>query len=156
MMDDRLTILGAALLALALSTPAQADDAQAIVVKASPHPVAETLDRLTGALEKKGITVFARIDHAAGAKKVGLELRPNQVLIFGNPKLGTPLMQARPGVGLDLPMKVQAFEDPQGQVWVRYVRPAGLLARHGGGGPEAVVAKMTGALDAFTDAAIAP
>lgn len=149
------TLLLAALTAAVLtSTPALAADE--IVVKPSRHSVGKTLDRLQAMLEKKGITVFARVDHAAGAKKAGLELPPNQVLIFGNPKLGTPLMTAQPGTGLDLPMKVQAFRDGQGKVWVRYAKPQALVDRHGGAGPAKVIAKMTGALDKLTDAAIAP
>jgi len=140
---------------LLTAPPASAADGP-FVTKKSPHSVAKTLDRLSGILKKKGITVFARVDHTAGAKKVGLELKPNQVLIFGNPKLGTPLMQAKPEVGLDLPMKVQAFEDAKGQVWVRYAQPRAVAARHGATGPAPILDKMTGALDKLTSAAIAP
>lgn len=147
------TLLLAAALTL-VASPALAGEP--FVVKASAHSVSATLDRLQAALEKKGITVFARVDHAAGAKKVGLALPPNQVLIFGNPKLGTPLMKAQPGIGLDLPMKVQAFQDDKGKVWVRYAKPQALVDRHGGKGPKPVLAKMTGALDALTSAATAP
>lgn len=150
----RTFVLAAVAAAALLPAPALAGDE--IVVKASPHSVAKTFDRLEGILKKKGITVFARVDHAAGAKKAGLELAPNQVLIFGNPKLGTPLMKAQPGTGLDLPMKVQAFRDAQGKVWVRYAKPKALVDRHGGEGPAKVLAKMTGALDKLTRAATAP
>jgi len=97
----------------------------------SPYPVAETLDRLETLLGEKGVRVFARIDHAAEAKAAGLELRPMQLLIFGNPKAGTPLMQTAPSIGLDLPMKVLAWEDDQGQVRVIWNSADYLATRHG-------------------------
>ena len=153
MLKTTLRSLCLAALGLAVSTSTFAADE--IVEKASPHSVTKTLDRLQAILTKKGITVFARIDHAEGAKKVGLTLSDNQVLIFGNPKLGTPVMKAEPRVGLDLPMKVQAFADAEGKVWVRYARPAAMAARHGGTGPAKIITKMTGALDKLTDAATA-
>ncbi|WP_200248772.1 DUF302 domain-containing protein [Lamprobacter modestohalophilus] len=97
----------------------------------SPYSVGETLDRLEAVLGEKGVTVFARIDHSAGAKDAGLTLRPMQLLIFGNPKAGTPLMQAAPTIGLDLPLKVLAWEDDAGKVHVVWNSPSYLIERHG-------------------------
>jgi uncharacterized protein (DUF302 family) len=111
------------------------------------------MDRLVAAVEGAGATVFARIDHAAGATSVGLELVPNQVLIFGNPKLGTPMMRSAPSMGLDLPLKVQVYRDQGGTVRVIYRDMAGLAAEHGADSP--AVAKAAGALNKFTDKAIA-
>ncbi len=127
-----------------------------LVVKASPHSVAVTLDRLAAVLEKKGVTVFARIDHAAGAQSIGATLRPTQVLIFGNPKLGTPLMQSVQMIGLDLPLKALAWQDEAGKVWLAYTKPAVLAQRfHVADRPE-IVKKITGALDKLTNAALKP
>jgi uncharacterized protein (DUF302 family) len=99
-----------------------------LVTLPSAHGATETVERLNGLLAQKGIEVFAHIDHAAGATSVGLPLRPTQVLIFGNPRAGTPLMQARQTVGLDLPLRVLVWEDGEGQVWLTY-RPVKDLAR---------------------------
>lgn len=88
--------------------------------KLSPHDVATTIDRLAEAVELAGATVFARVDHADAADHVGLNLRPTQVLIFGNPKVGTRLMQANQTIGIELPMRVLAGEDADGQVHVHY------------------------------------
>ena len=104
-------------------------------------------------VREKGFTVFARIDHAAGAKKVGQELRPTQLLIFGNPKVGTALLQGNQSVGLDLPIRVVAWEGADGAVWVAYNDPAYLTTRHQISDRDKVVGKMTGALQKFTDAA---
>jgi len=101
-----------------------------LLSRASPYPVAETLDRLETLLKAKGIKVFARIDHSAEAQGAGLTLRPMQLLIFGNPKAGTPLMQAAPGIGLDLPMKALAWQDAQGRVHVTWNSPDYLIGRH--------------------------
>src|SRR5262244_3551669 len=91
----------------------------------------ETMDRLEAEIKTKGMTVFARIDHAAGAAEVGLPLRPTELLIFGNAKAGTPLMQADQAIGIDLPLKALVFEDTAGKVWLSYNDPAG---PHGGTG----------------------
>lgn len=109
---------------------ARADD-PGLASRASPYPVAETLDRLENVLKGKGIKVFARIDHAAEARSAGLALRPMQLLIFGHPKVGTPLMQAAPTTGLDLPMKALAWQDEGGQVRVTWNSPECLIGRHG-------------------------
>ncbi len=125
-----------------------------LVVKKSPHSVGMTLDKLTAVLESKGITVFARIDHAAGAVKVDQQLRPTQVLVFGNPKLGTPLMSADQRIGLDLPLKALAWQDASGAVWLGYTKPDALKARYAIEGRDEVFAKITGALDKLTGAAL--
>src|SRR5262245_57290354 len=93
-----------------------------LVTLSSAHSASETVERMKALLVKKGMQLFAHIDHASEAKNVGLALRPTQVLIFGNPKAGTPLMQARQTVGLDLPLRVLVWEDETGQVWLTYRR----------------------------------
>ena len=97
----------------------------------SQSSVKATIDRLEASLEESGVGIFARIDHRAGAISAGMSLRPTEVLIFGNPKAGTPLMQAKQTIGIDLPLKVLAWEDASGNVWVTYNDPAWLAARHG-------------------------
>ena len=94
----------------------------------SPHSVAQTVERFKALLATKGIQLFAHIDHAAEANKVGLKLRPTQVLIFGNPQAGTPLMQSQQTIGLDLPLRALVWEDEAGKVWLTYRLP-GLLAQ---------------------------
>jgi len=90
----------------------------------------DTMKRLEAEVKAKGLTVFAHVDHAAGAAAVGLPLRPTDLLIFGNAKGGTPLMQARQAIGIDLPLKALAWEDSAGKVWLAYNDPAWLAARH--------------------------
>jgi uncharacterized protein (DUF302 family) len=102
-----------------------------LITLSSVHSVKETIDRLETEIRAKGLTVFARIDHAAGAKEAGMMLRPTELLIFGNARGGTPLMQAYQTVGIDLPLKALAFEDADGKVWLSYNEPAWLVARHG-------------------------
>lgn len=101
-----------------------------IAVK-STFPVRETMDRFEENAKQLGLNIFARIDHAAGAAKVGKSLRPTELLIFGNPQGGTPFMECAQTVGIDLPLKVLVWEDPQGQVWLGYNNPAFLAQRHG-------------------------
>jgi uncharacterized protein (DUF302 family) len=106
-------------------------DDNGLITVPSAHSVKDSLDRLETHVKFKGMTVFARIDHAAGARAVGLALRPTELVIFGSAKAGTPLMQARQTIGIDLPLKVLAFEDAAGEVWLAYNAPAWLAARHG-------------------------
>jgi uncharacterized protein (DUF302 family) len=114
------------------------------------------MDRLETAVKAKGMTVFARIDHAAGAASVGLPLRPTEVLIFGNAKGGTPLMQSVQSIGIDLPLKALVWQDASGQTWFSYNDPAFLAQRHGlGGETGVVVGALTAALDALAKAATA-
>ena len=122
----------------------------------STHSVKDTADRLVKALEAKGMTVFIRIDHAAGAKKAGLSLPPTELVIFGNPKVGTPLMQCSRSVAIDLPQKALIWEDDQGQVWLAYNDQAYLATRHAITGCEAVLKKVDGALKNFAAAATQP
>ncbi len=96
----------------------------------SPHPVAATVTRLKSAIEGKGLTVFAQIDHAAGARQAGLQMQEAQVLIFGAAKAGTPLMVASPLLALDLPLKVLVWEDAEKKVWVSFNTPEFLAERH--------------------------
>jgi uncharacterized protein (DUF302 family) len=97
----------------------------------SHHPVAATLDRLEALLKEKGILVFARIDFSGDAGRAGLPMRPEQMLIFGNPKAGTPLMLSAPTAGLDLPLKLLAWEAADGKVWAAYNEPEYVIKRHG-------------------------
>lgn len=97
----------------------------------SASPAKETVDRLVHLVESKGLTVFCRIDHAAGAAAAGLPLRPTTVVIFGNAQGGTPLMQASQTIGIDLPLKVLVWEDAAGQTWLSYNDPVWLTERHG-------------------------
>ncbi|WP_158807293.1 DUF302 domain-containing protein [Beijerinckia sp. L45] len=116
----------------------------------SHHGPKATMDRLVAAVTAKGMTVLARIDHAAAAEHVGLALRPTEVLIFGAPKAGTPLMQAVQTMGLDLPLKALVWEDAAGKTWITYNDPDWLARRHGVTGEEKVVAAMAAALAAVT------
>jgi uncharacterized protein (DUF302 family) len=114
----------------------------------------ETMDRLEAAVRAKGLTVFARIDHTAGAAEAGLPLRPTELLIFGNAKGGTPLMQAAQTIGIDLPLKALVWQDASGGTWLSYNDPSWLAQRHGlGKEVEASVAAMAAALAAMARAA---
>ncbi len=138
----------AALLAL----PALAAE---MITKTSAHSVPETINRLEAAVTAAGATVFARIDHAAGAQSAEMALRPTQLLIFGNPKLGTPAMQDAQTAGLDLPLKVLAYLDQNDVVHVVYHDPATLAEDHGLPADAEYLAQMTGALDKLTAKAVA-
>jgi uncharacterized protein (DUF302 family) len=104
---------------------------QGIVEKPGNHSVDETVVRLTRILQSQGVTLFALVDHSGEAKKVGMDMRPTKLLIFGNPRGGTPVMLAAPSIALDLPLKILIREDDQGRVWVSYNSPAYLQERHG-------------------------
>jgi uncharacterized protein (DUF302 family) len=126
-----------------------------IAIKSSRGPK-ETMDRLVAEVQAKGLTVFARVDHAAGAKDVGLALRPTELVIFGNAKGGTPLMQANQAIGIDLPLKALVWQDASGTTWLSYNDPAWLAQRHGlGHEVDAPVEAMTSLLSALTQAATA-
>jgi uncharacterized protein (DUF302 family) len=137
------------------TNPPDAADSD-LVSLSSAHRVAETAERLKAVLTQKGIWLFAHIDHAAGAKKVGLALRPSQVLIFGNPKAGTPLMQARETVGLDLPLRVLIWEDGEGKVWLTYRRVAALARQHHVTDRDEAVQALDNGLGGLARAAVAP
>jgi uncharacterized protein (DUF302 family) len=97
----------------------------------SPYSVPDTLARLESILKERGVTIFARVDHSGEAEKAGLKMRPTQLVIFGSPKGGTPLMVAAPRVAIDLPLKALAWEDEHGRVWLSYNAPEYLQQRHG-------------------------
>jgi uncharacterized protein (DUF302 family) len=129
--------------------------ADGLVVMKSPHSVAATMDRVEAQAKQRGLTVFARIDHAAGAAKIGKKLRPTQVIIFGNPQGGTPFMECAQTVGIDLPLKILVWEDASSQVWLGYNDPEYLAKRHGAGRC-AVVANLRKALAGLAEASVAP
>ena len=131
----------AALMFMSMVAPGVAAE-NGIADIASNHPVAETLDRLESIAKEKGLTIFARIDFSGDAARNGLAMRPAQLLIFGNPKAGTPLMIASPSVALDLPLKALAWEDASGKVWVSYNTPEYLGARHSV--PDALLKNIAG------------
>lgn len=123
----------------------------------SVHTVKTTADRLERALNDKGITIFARINHTEGAKKVGKTLRPTELLIFGHPKVGTPLMQCHQRIAIDLPQKALIWKDEKGQVWLSYNDPNYLAKRHDFGESCAeVIKKLETVLGKFANAAAAP
>lgn len=127
--------------------------AQPLVVHQSKFTVKETMDRLASELGKRGITVVARLDHAAGAQSVGMKLAPTEVMIFGNPKLGTPLMLAAPSIAIDLPMRLLAWQDSTGKVWIGYTAPDLLKERHGISDHAESFKVMAGALDSLARSA---
>ncbi len=102
-----------------------------IVTIPSRQSVDATVQRLEGILQAKGIKLFALVDHSGEADQAGLQMRPTKLLIFGNPKAGTPLMIAAPGIAIDLPLKLLVWEDADGKVWISYNAPEYLRARHG-------------------------
>jgi uncharacterized protein (DUF302 family) len=121
---------------------------------ASGHGPKATMDRLEAEVKAKGLTVFARIDHAAGAAEAGLPMRPTEVLIFGNAKGGTPLMQSVQTIGIDLPMKALVWQDEAGKTWLSYNAPGWLAQRHRvGSETAAAVGMMAKGLDAVAKAA---
>ena len=133
--------LSAALMFASIVAPGLAAE-NGIVSVPSNHSVPETLDRLESIAKTKGIAIFSRIDFSGDATRNGLEMRPTQLLIFGNPKAGTPLMVAAPSVALDLPLKALAWEDASGKVWISYNAPEYIGARHGL--PEALLQSIAG------------
>jgi uncharacterized protein (DUF302 family) len=138
------------LLAASLSVAHAADG---LIAVKSPHSAKVTMDRFESVAKSKGLNVFARVDHAAGAAKVGKTLRPTEVLIFGNPQGGTPFMECAQSVGIDLPLKALVWEDASAQVWVGYNDPAWIAKRHAV--ESCAVADNIGkALAAITEAAV--
>jgi len=146
-------IFRALLIFLPIITACSPTNISGEVVKASSYSVVETADRFETILNDKGLTLFARIDHTANAKSVDMTLRPTELIVFGNPKLGTPLMQCEQLVALDLPQKLLIWEDDQGKVWVTYNSPSYLQKRHSVKGCDEVLAKITKALDRLVKAA---
>jgi len=132
-------------------SPAIADEG--VMQVESPHDVATTIDKLAAVLESKGMSVFGRVNHAENAEKAGLSLRPTELLIFGNPKIGTPLMNCAQSVALDLPQKMLAWQDEAGKVYLSWNDPQYLKSRHGIEGCDEVLQKVSGALTNFAKAA---
>lgn len=136
---------------LGVSTLAAAADG--LVAVPSPHEARTTMNRFESIVKEKGMNVFARIDHAAGAAKVGKSLRPTEVLIFGNPQGGTPLMLCGQTAGIDLPLKALVWQDEAGKTWLGYNDPTWLAGRHQLGACGAAVQNMSKALAGFAAAA---
>ncbi|MGA7982417.1 MAG: DUF302 domain-containing protein [Chromatiaceae bacterium] len=133
--------------------PLHAAPGDGMVVTESPYSVEETTDRAVAAIDARGLKVMARIDHAAGAQAAGLELRPTDLLIFGNPKVGTPLMRCSQTVAIDLPQKLLVWEDVGGTTRIAYNDPAWLDARHDLGDCSKVLDKVNAALKGIAAAA---
>jgi uncharacterized protein (DUF302 family) len=146
-----LTLLAALTLAVLVTVAGAADG---LIAVKSPYSAADTMNRFEEQVIKHGLNVFSRIDHAAGAAKVGKSLRPTEVLIFGNPQGGTPFMECAQTVGIDLPLKALVWQDASSQVWLAYNDPAFLARRHGVTDCP-VVEKLGQALAAITTAAVA-
>ncbi len=143
-----LSVLPLVLLMFSMSASA----ADGVIRIKSTNSFESTVNKLVAALNAKGMTVFAQIDHSAGAKKVGLELLPTKVIIFGNPKVGTHFMKCAQSAGIDMPLKALVTEDADGNTWYSYNDPTYLAKRHGAEGCE-ILGKMTKALGAFAKVA---
>ncbi len=143
----------AIIIASLLGSQAYADALDGIVRIKSNNSVTSTIDKLETVLTKKGMTIFKRVDHAAGAEKAGLKLRPTELLIFGNPEVGTPLMLCSQTAALDLPQKAVAYKDKEGQVWLTYNDPTYMANRHNIQGCETAVNKVAKALAKFASVA---
>lgn len=143
----------ATLVLFALFSHAQAADG--LIALKSPHAAKATMDKFEAIVKAKGLNVFARIDHAAGAAKVGKTLRPTEVLVFGNPQGGTAFMQCAQTVGIDLPLKALVWEDASAQVWLGYNDPEYLAQRHDAADCP-VAQTLQKALAGFSAAAVAP
>ncbi|MEX2165195.1 MAG: DUF302 domain-containing protein [Sulfuricaulis sp.] len=139
--------------ALALFGASFAWAADVLITVPSAHDAKTTMDRLEAVVKQKGMNVFARIDHAAGAAKVGKQLRPTEVLIFGNPQGGTPLMLCAQTAGIDLPLKALAWQDNTGKVWLGYNDPVWLAGRHQAGECGEVAQNISKALAGFAQEA---
>ena len=126
-----------------------------LVTMQSPHSVQDTADKLAAIIESKGMKVFAHVDHQKNAQSVDLTLRPTQVIMFGNPKAGTPLMQCEQSVAIDLPQKILISEDADKKVWLSYNNPEYLKNRHNIKGCDTEIANISKALNSVSKAAIA-
>ena len=142
-------------LGLFFSASALAQTADGLVTLASPHSASQTMARLEAAVKDRNLTVFAKIDHAAGAAKINKALRPTELLIFGNPQGGTPLMECAQTAGIDLPLKALVWQDAAGKVMLSYNDPAYLAKRHGATVCPAVE-NIGKALSGLAQAVIAP
>ncbi len=142
-------------LAALLAAGTAAFAADGLIEIQSPRGVAQTADRLEALVQARGLTLFARIDHAAGAAKIDQTLRPTQLLIFGNPKGGTPFMQCAQTIGIDLPLKALIWEDAAGQVWIGYNDPRFIAERHAAADCP-VADQLSAALQTLAAEAVAP
>jgi len=141
------------LLTLLILNLSSAHAAQQYIVKQSRYSVGETIDRLENFIKQKGIIVYSRIYHSMGAKKAGISMRPTQLLIFGNPKAGSPLINENPLVALDLPLKVMAWQDEKNQTWLAYMNSEELTQRHNIRNA-ALIAEMNALLKTLTNNAL--
>ena len=130
--------------------------ADGMITVKSNHSVSDTADKLESVLQEKGMKIFARIDHAAGAAGIGQEMRPTELIIFGNPKVGTGMMLCAQSVGIDLPMKALIWQDEEGNNWLGYNDPQFLKSRHQMEGCDGLIDKVSGALANFSKAATSP
>ncbi len=147
--------LSSAILSIALAAAsAAASAADGLIELKSQHAAKATMDKLEELVKQRGLSVFARIDHAAGAAKVNKSLRATELLIFGNPQGGTPLMECAQTAGIDLPLKALVWEDAAGQVWLGYNDPAYLAQRHGAAACP-VVENLRKALGGLAEATVA-
>ena len=124
-----------------------------LISKQSKYSVSETIDRLENVLKKKGITIVTRWSHSERAAGVGIKLRPTELLLFGNPKLGSHMFTSNQTAGIDLPLKALAWEDENGKVWLSYNDPAYITKRHAINDRNDIAKKMTGALNKLTNVA---
>jgi len=152
-MNKLAIVVVAAIIGISVTTSSYAQST-GIVIKQSAFSVKATMDRLEAILKKKGITVFARIDHAAGAARVKKELAPAEIIIFGNPKIGTPLMQSNIVAGLDLPLKALVYSDGAGKVFLAYNHPGYLSRRHAIKDRKKLIKSVSRILINLTDQAI--
>ncbi|MEZ9245169.1 DUF302 domain-containing protein [Vibrio lentus] len=145
-------IISLGIIALSASFSVAASDG--LVKYESNYSVKETADRFEDIAKSKGLTLFARVDHQKNAASVNLELRPTEVIIFGNPKVGTPLMQCAQDVAIDLPQKVMVSEDDNKKVWLTYNNPTYLMERHQIQGCDEVIKKISGVLSKLSEATV--
>jgi len=151
--EEMKKIITSLCLAIGLLTAQLTQASEQYTVKQSRYSVGESLDRLETILKEKGVIIFSRIFHSLGAKKAGIPMRPTQLLIFGKPKVGSPLINENPLVALDLPMKVLAWQDEKGQTWLAYLNPSELQSRHNIRNVE-YLDKMKKALNTLTNQAL--
>lgn len=147
-------IIFCTLLLTSFISTSSANNADGMIRIKSNHSVSGTLNKLEAILKKKGMTIFKRVSHSEGATNVSMKLRDTELLIFGNPRIGTPLMLCQQTAALDLPQKALAYEDKQGQVWLAYNDPEYIVNRHHVTGCEKTIKKITAALSKLTGAAV--
>lgn len=150
-MNSSRLVISASLFALS----SVAFGADGLIAIKSPFTAKDTMNRFEETAKKNGLNIFLRVDHAAGAAKVGKTLRPTEVLVFGHPKGGTPLMECAQTAGIDMPLKALVWEDAQGQVWLGYNDPAFIAQRHGAAQCPAID-NLNKALSGLANTAVAP